>query len=235
MTAPYECTDPPLIRNRDLVVRKTKEDALRTRDAILDAAERVFQEKGVARTTVDDIARSANCTRGAVYWHFQNKIDLFTALMERTHVPLFDQFERLLQDDGNDPMGSLTRACISNLTDVETNPRTRAALDIMINRCELVDEMAAVKTQQFERHQCFIKYGTDVFRKAQTVGQIRADLDPALCALMLHAMVMGLIRQWLLSAETFSLSGTAETMVAVLFEGFGYSGAELSRRIDRHV
>ena len=54
------------------MARKTKEDALITRDLILDAAERVFLRRGVARTALQEIAEEANLTRGAIYWHFQN-------------------------------------------------------------------------------------------------------------------------------------------------------------------
>src|SRR3546814_1649852 len=57
-------------------LRRTKEEALETRESILDAAERIFFERGVSRTTLDQIARAASVTRGAVYWHFQNKSDL---------------------------------------------------------------------------------------------------------------------------------------------------------------
>src|ERR1700712_1304134 len=58
-----------------IMVRRTKEEAAETRNSILDAAERVFFEKGVSRTTLADIALEAGVTRGAIYWHFANKGD----------------------------------------------------------------------------------------------------------------------------------------------------------------
>ena len=64
------------------MARRTKEDALATRDALLDAAERVFGRRGVARTSLAQIAEEAGLTRGAVYWHFKDKADLFTAMMD---------------------------------------------------------------------------------------------------------------------------------------------------------
>ena len=65
------------------MARRTKEDAEATRNALLDAAERVFYDKGVSRASLDDIAREAGTTRGAIYWHFKDKADLFNAMMER--------------------------------------------------------------------------------------------------------------------------------------------------------
>ena len=58
------------------MVRRTKEEAQETRNSILDAAERVFFEKGVSRTSLADIAQAAGVTRGAIYWHFAHKSDL---------------------------------------------------------------------------------------------------------------------------------------------------------------
>ena len=70
------------------MARKTKEEAQETRNAILDAAELVFQEHGVSHTSLAEIAAAAGVTRGAVYWHFANKADLFDALILRVFEPL---------------------------------------------------------------------------------------------------------------------------------------------------
>ena len=69
------------------MARKTKAEAAATREALLDAAEEVFLEKGVARTSLEQIARHAGMTRGAVYWHFKNKADLFQAMLGRVRMP----------------------------------------------------------------------------------------------------------------------------------------------------
>ena len=58
------------------MARRTKFEAEKTRNAILDAAEKVFYKRGVARTSLEQIARAAHVTRGAVYWHFHDKIEL---------------------------------------------------------------------------------------------------------------------------------------------------------------
>ncbi|WP_341715208.1 TetR family transcriptional regulator, partial [Limnobacter sp.] len=73
------------------MVRKTKEEAQETRNLILDTAEAVFSEKGVSRTTLNDIAKAADLTRGAIYWHFKNKADLFDAMLQRVILPM-DEF-----------------------------------------------------------------------------------------------------------------------------------------------
>ena len=76
------------------MVRRTKEEALETRDRILDTAEQVFSERGVARTSLADIADAAGVTRGAIYWHFKNKGDLFSAMLDRVALPMEAHEER---------------------------------------------------------------------------------------------------------------------------------------------
>ena len=70
------------------MVRRTKDEALETRNRILDAAERVFGERGVSRTSLEDVATAAGVTRGAIYWHFNDKSDLFTAMVNRVTLPM---------------------------------------------------------------------------------------------------------------------------------------------------
>ncbi|MBY0410356.1 MAG: TetR family transcriptional regulator, partial [Burkholderiaceae bacterium] len=57
------------------MARRTKEDANATRTRLIDAAESVFLQKGVSRASLNDIARAAGTTRGAIYWHFKDKVD----------------------------------------------------------------------------------------------------------------------------------------------------------------
>ena len=70
------------------MVRRTKEDAIATRNSLMDAAELVFGEKGVSRASLSDIAQAAGATRGAIYWQFKDKMDLFNAMMDRVALPL---------------------------------------------------------------------------------------------------------------------------------------------------
>ncbi|MEE3190810.1 MAG: TetR family transcriptional regulator, partial [Pseudomonadota bacterium] len=68
--------------------RRTKEEALQTRETLIEAAEVVFHRKGVSASSLNDIAKEAGVTRGAVYWHFKNKHDIFQAIVDRLLAPL---------------------------------------------------------------------------------------------------------------------------------------------------
>ena len=67
-------------------MRRTKEEAMETRKAILSVALDCFSKRGYALTTFSDIARRIHLTKGAVFWHFKSKEDLLAELIEREHT-----------------------------------------------------------------------------------------------------------------------------------------------------
>lgn len=66
----------------DRRTRRARAEARDGRSALLDAAAQVFAEQGYREASVDAIARKAGFSKGAVYWHFASKEDLFFALLE---------------------------------------------------------------------------------------------------------------------------------------------------------
>src|SRR6478609_9788806 len=84
---PACCRRAALRMRKDAMVRRTKQEAEETRGRILDAAEQVFHEKGVAHASLEDVAAAAQVTRGAIYWHFKDKAELFDAMMQRVDLP----------------------------------------------------------------------------------------------------------------------------------------------------
>jgi TetR/AcrR family acrAB operon transcriptional repressor len=95
------------------MVRRTKEEAQETRSQILEAAEKAFYERGVARTTLADIASLAGVTRGAIYWHFSNKADLVQAMLDTLHEPLDEMAKASESEDELDPLGCMRFCFIS--------------------------------------------------------------------------------------------------------------------------
>ncbi|WP_280312938.1 TetR/AcrR family transcriptional regulator [Nocardia abscessus] len=67
-----------------------------TRSLLVDAAEQVFAEKGFTLASLDDIARAAGYTKGAIYKHFSTKEELFLAVSDRYWQRYFDTFSELL-------------------------------------------------------------------------------------------------------------------------------------------
>jgi AcrR family transcriptional regulator len=73
----------------------------RTRNALLDAAAEVFARRGFNGASLDEIAETAGFTRGAIYKHFEDKEDLFFALLDRFNEQSLEKFDHRFQLSGN--------------------------------------------------------------------------------------------------------------------------------------
>ena len=201
------------------MVRRTKEDAEATRHLLLDAAERVFNEKGVARTSLAEIAAAAGMTRGAIYWHFKNKADLFHAMLERVKMPIDAMIEQIKQEQETNPLTMLRDSAVSVLRRVAADAQTRCVFDIVRHKCELVDDMDVARDRQMEsRAGCHAKIEQDIVA-AIAQGLLPQHLDPHIAAIGLHAFIDGLISNWVLHPESFSLGNEAEQLIDIYIEG----------------
>lgn len=201
------------------MARKTKEQAEATREQLIDAAERIFCECGVAGTTLDDIAKGAGVTRGAVYWHFKNKTDVLEAVCNRASSPMQSMLERLSNEPGDDPLGQLRENSVSVLQKLAGCCRTQAVFDLMFRRLD-GDESAELRAREAENgRRCRTQLET-VLRAAVAKGQLPGHFDPAAGALLLESTVCGLMYSWLESRD-FDLAAQAPWLMATLFAGLG--------------
>src|SRR4029453_9780766 len=97
------------------MVRRTKVEAAATREALLDAALGVFRDRGVAHTSLEEVAASAGVTRGAVYWHFKDKADLSPALGKRVRLPMETMVVFAGETPHDDPLGALRALAVNCL------------------------------------------------------------------------------------------------------------------------
>lgn len=204
------------------MARRTKEDADATRNALLDAAEQVFYEKGVARATLADIALVAGASRGAIYWHFKDKVDLFNAMVERVTLPLEDacNSERLLSLES--PLERLQLVIGELLEIIETNERARRVLEIAIYRVEYVTELSAVRERHLAVHLKLQELmAQDLQCAALQIGRV-LPVDVLTAARGLHAIFDGLLHSWLLLPASFQLTQVGNALVKVYLRGLGF-------------
>lgn len=194
------------------MARRTKAEAAATREALLDAAEDVFFDKGVARTSLEQIARHAGMTRGAVYWHFRNKADLFHALLERVRMPfqeLIDEIEDPMAIDS--PLDAIRLACLHGFTRLE-QPRYRRVHSILIHRCEFFSDIDPIAMQNELTQECRESL-LERFSKAHEMGLMRPDISPAIATELLQATLGGLFHDWLRNPDRFSIRERGETLI----------------------
>ncbi len=201
------------------MVRRTKEEALETRDRILDTAECVFLKKGVARTSLADVAAAASVTRGAIYWHFKNKADLFDAMMQRVSLPMEEMVARAGDENIEDPLAYVRHCALVVLERVTTNPQSQRVAEISRYKVEYADEMAPLRARHIEcRTECLGRIERGL-RNAAKKGLLAASVNPRLAAVGLHALVDGLITNWVLDPKYVSLGKMAEPLIDGYLDG----------------
>jgi TetR/AcrR family acrAB operon transcriptional repressor len=187
------------------MARRTKEDALATRDGILDAAEQLFVKQGVSGTTLQHIATAAGVTRGAIYWHFVDKGAMFNAMMERVKSPLESAVQLFDRDNAETPLQALRKyvMCVFRVT-VE-DPKARRVFEIATLKMEYTDELNVVRERRKQSQAAWMTRAEARVGEAVAKGQVRPDADPYAVALGLWVIVDGLIRAWLLDPQAFDL------------------------------
>jgi len=212
------------------MARRTKEDALATRNTLLDAAERLFQQQGVSGTSLQHIAAAAGASRGAVYWHFRDKADLFNAMMERVTLPMENALDQARSIAPADPLPQLRSALLAALQRIATDPQTRRVLEVATQKVEYVDAMGKVRERHLcAREQALVQMKRALQRSARSRG-LRLPMPAPAAARGLHALVDGLIQNWLLDPGSFALEPAGRQAIDTYLAGLGLGGTGSAHR-----
>jgi TetR/AcrR family fatty acid metabolism transcriptional regulator len=199
--------------------------AANKRERILDAAVRVFAERGFFHAKVAQIAQAAGVADGTIYLYFKSKDDLLMRLFE-------DRMERINQQ--------LATALAEQPTAVE---RLRRAVALHLELVESHRHLAEVLTVELRQSEKFMrqhanpKFGDYLRLIARTVaegqasGELRADLDPALVARALFGAIDELALAWLVRGkERMDLPGAARQVEHLFIDGLRASERANPRR-----
>lgn len=202
------------------MARKTKQQALETRQHILDVAMRLFSSQGVSSTSLAEIAQAAGVTRGAIYWHFKNKSDLFGEIWQLSESSIGDLEIEYQAKFPGDPLSVLREILVYILEATVIEERRRLMMEIIFHKCEFVGEMAIV--QQAQRSLCLESYD----RIEQTLNHcIQSQMLPAnlltrRAAILMRSYISGIMENWLFAPDSFDLKKEARDYVAILLEMF---------------
>ena len=143
-------------------------------DEILDAALDLFIAQGYAATRVEDIARAAGLSKGAVYLYFNSKSAIFEGLVQRAIVPVIVNAEKMAKQNSRDPQVAL-KAMITNIATRMSDPRMAAIPRLVIAEAGQFPELAEMY------HAEVIKRGLSVIerllKRGTEAGTFRS-IDP---------------------------------------------------------
>jgi TetR/AcrR family acrAB operon transcriptional repressor len=196
------------------MVRKTKEDAELTRKRIINAAREVFLTRGVSRSTLEHIATQAEVTRGAVYWHFKNKTEIFHAIREQVLLPLIDRMDDSLTLEGHeDPLTQIEYSLCQTIDDLNENIEMRQTYEIMMIKCEYVDEFSAVLQQILDNCSSITGKIKLAYERAQTQNLLAGSHTPLELALDTHLFFSGLLHMWVKDSDGIRFRYQAKDLI----------------------
>lgn len=198
---------------------RTKKVSEATRCDLLRAAVDLFLERGVARVTLEQIARVAGYTRGAVYHHFRSKSDILEELMESVQLPMEDFFLPKDEQERNDPIGALQRRCTRAMEVLLTDEHRRNIHTILYHRCEFVEELNPIFRKIVDHETGMVAMTEKFFKRARKLGQLKKGTSPSEAAFALYAFATGLHRAALREPWRDKVDVNVSAIMAVFFDG----------------
>ena len=199
-------------------MRKTKTEALKTKEHLMLAALETFYQKGIARTSLNEIAQAAGVTRGALYWHFKNKEDLFDALFQR----ICDDIENCMHQDATDsdeqewPL--FRRTLMHFFTRLQTNDIHYKFHSILFLKCEHTEQNEAVIAIAKKHQSLWREKIVAVLTDAVQQKALADNLDIDMAVIFIKSSLDGLIWRWLSSGQGFDLAQTAPRMIEIIID-----------------
>jgi AcrR family transcriptional regulator len=188
-----------------------------TRTRILEAGQRMFAELGYANASLDKVASAAGMTKGAVYWHFSSKHDLFLAILERSlqqqlrQLPA--QIERLFT--AHDPEAALGEWLHAQFDCLEQESGgSMLFLEFIMSSRE-----PDVREKLREVHGHILDGVSAMLEEMQQKGVISAQLDPHSISVAIDALLKGYVIEWLIDPERCESKVLFQTIAKLLWKG----------------
>jgi len=198
------------------------------RTRLLDAGIRVFARHGYAGATMDQVAAEAGQTKGAVYWHFANKAELYLAICRRN----LEQQARVVPQQAETIVGA-------------GRPEEALAewLSEQLRHCMAVPERPLLffeflvssrdpDARESLRQAFATFYGAvaGMFTGLQERGALRADADPRSLAVFIQTVLNGLLVSWMLAPAELEAERFASDAARLLWNGLAPIGKPVEFR-----
>lgn len=203
------------------MARRTKQEAQETRTRLLNAAEQLFSQQGVAGTSLAHIATAAGTTRGAIYWHFKDKADLFNAMMDRQTLPFEETLEDMMQN--RSPIQAMRDHAINIMSRIENDAQAHRVLTIALLMVEMVPEHQQIRERNQQSSVLHMQRITEAILVHSTQEGLNLSVQQAKeISLGFHSLIFGLMHQWLLG-QNFNLAKACESRIDAYLHGSGLS------------
>lgn len=195
-------------------MRKTKAEAQHTRAALLHAALEIFYQRGVAQASLQEIAATAGVTRGALYWHFKNKEDLFDALFQQFFSEMDAQIACDIAAQSPNIWHSLEQAVIHCFYNMEHNESFRKFIYIVHLNCDHTQNNQTIVNLLRKYQNMWFSHLQSIFQICQQQQIIPPETDIVLAVRYFQSHLQGLTDLWLTNPDSINLAEIAPCFVS---------------------
>lgn len=187
-----------------------------SRAAILAAAMNLISKHGFNGTTVDKIAAEAGLSRGSIFWHFDNKENLFQAVISEIRQGLFNGLLGGLEQKQS------ARAKVDLLLDnycalIETD--CSRCLDLTVLIIEMTETNPRVTAMLRDLFSDLAGFLAGLIEEGKQKGEVASSVQPRLTAYAIVGNLQGMTVQYYLNREKFRYRNLLNEYRTFLFEG----------------
>lgn len=198
-------------------MRKTKEDTEKTKCDLMRVAVKVFNEKGYSATRLEDVAMAANVTRGAIYYHFGSKAEIFKAIVFENK----EQTMKLLTESFDNYKGTKCEALqyvfSTYLCRVEEDEFFRD-VEALLFKTELTGELEEMENLFKMHSNKGLMNLIKTIKEGKIDGSIRSDIDENTFAFSLSGYFYGTMALWHLNRDFISLKEKSKEISEYIFQ-----------------
>jgi AcrR family transcriptional regulator len=159
-----------------------------TRTKILETAARLFSAHGYDNTSLAHVAKHASVSKALIFWHFENKENLFEAVLSRTIAPYeVENDEDLRCLTGPEQLFELVDRYLEFVNDNAES--VRMFLGMLLTDGKAPDEFIA---KILELHDHYRKLVAETIRQGQEGGTLSRDVDPELYSGLIMGALHGI-------------------------------------------
>ncbi|MGV1758733.1 TetR family transcriptional regulator [Rhizobium sp. P44RR-XXIV] len=206
-------------------MRRTKEDAAKTREEVLTAAADVFYENGVSGSSLEKIAQRAGVTRGAIYWHFKDKAEVLTALHKEIRLPQETIVDYAIEHGHDDPLGLIEQGTVQVLQNLARDEHLQQIFAIMILGCEFTKQPSDAAQRIVTANQQMFGKLERLLEMSDQQNALAPLWTPDAAARAIQCSMNGLLAEWLRTGKSFPLVDVGERLIRSLVGSMRHGGA----------
>jgi len=186
-------------------------------DRILDSALSLIVTRGFNGTTVDDIAKTAGLTKGAIYFHFENKDAILLALLDVIDKLVLGGLMDRVMHAGPTSKDKLVAALHGQGVLAET--KTKYLLLFTLTLLEFNGTGTPIETRVKTIYDGYVQALERIIRSGKATGEFRTDLEAREMAAVVMALQHGTLMEWYCRSGTLNGPGLVRSARVVLLEG----------------